>query len=51
MKRKSDKTFKRNGLSITEECYLIVADLLVVTFVLKSDRYYQYREQNNELQI
>ena len=49
IKKKLFKIFKRNGLSITVECNLIVTDFLDVTCDLKSATYYPYRKPNNEL--
>ena len=37
------------NLNITIECNLAITDFLDVTFDLKSDTYYPYRKQNNEI--
>ena len=49
MKKKMCKIFKENGLNITVEYNLAIADFLDVTYDLKSGTYYSYRKQNNEI--
>ena len=46
---KVKKIFKQSGLSITLECNLQIPDFLDVTFDLRSDKYYAYRKDNNQL--
>ena len=41
------KIFNENRLNITVECNLALADILDVTFDLKSGIYYPYRKENN----
>ena len=47
--KKSCKIFKQSGLSITVECNLQITDFLDVTFDLRTDKYYPYRKDNNQL--
>ena len=49
VKKKLYKIFKQSGLSITAECNLQIADFLDVTFDLRTDKYYPYRKDNNQL--
>ena len=48
-KKKLCKIFKQSGLSITVECNLQITDFLDVTFDLRTDKYYPYRKDNNQL--
>ena len=49
VKKKLCKIFKQSGLSITVECNLQITDFLDVTFDLRTDKYYPYRKDNNQL--
>ena len=49
VKKKLCKIFKESGLSITVECNLQITDFLDVTFDLRTDKYYPYRKDNNQL--
>ena len=57
VKKKLCKIFKQSGLSITVECNLQITDswhcniltLSNVTFDLRTDKYYPYRKDNNQL--
>ena len=43
------KIFKQSKLSITVECNLQITDILDATFELRTDKYYPYRKDNNQL--
>ena len=49
VKKKLCKIFKQSRLSINVECNLQVTDFLDVTFDLRTDKYYLYRKDNNQL--
>ena len=49
VKKEVCKIFKQSGLSITVECNLQITDFLDVTFDLRTDKYYPYRKDNNQL--
>ena len=49
VKKKLCKIFKPSELSITVECNLEITDFLDVTFDLRTDKYYPYRKDNNQL--
>ena len=49
VKKKLYKIFKQSGLSSTVECNLQITDFLDVTFDLRTDKYYPYRKDNNQL--
>ena len=49
VKKKLCKIFKQSGLSITVECNLQITGFLDVTFDLRTDKYYPYRKDNNQL--
>ena len=49
VKKKFGKMFKEGGLSITVEYNLQIADILDVTFDLRTDKYYPYRKDNSAL--
>ena len=49
VKKRLCKIFKHSGLSITVECNLQITDFLDATFDLRTDKYYPYRKDNNQL--
>ena len=49
VKKKLWKIFKESRLSIDVECNLQITDFLDVTFDLRTDKYYLYRKDNNQL--
>ena len=49
VKKELCKIFKQSGLNIAVECNLQITDFLDVTFDLRTDKYYPYRKDNNQL--